>query len=84
MVADQDADTATGGDIAFLGLDIDDAGGAQTVLCRQRASHEVDLLDKTGIDRLPESGNAFRQLHAIDAILHIAVVVAHMQRARGL
>jgi hypothetical protein len=40
--------------------------------------------DEAGVDRLAEAGDALRQLHAVDAVLHVGVVVAHVDRAGAL
>jgi hypothetical protein len=50
-------------------------------LGRQGPCDDIDLVDQAGVDRLAEAGDTFRQLHAIDAVLHIAAVVAHMHGA---
>ncbi len=70
--------------VAVLGLDLDDAGRALAKLRRQGAGDKIYPVDEAGIDRLSEAGDAFGQLRAIDAVLHIRVLVAHMQRPRGL
>src|SRR5450830_1224684 len=84
VAADQDANAAAWGHATFLGFNVDDTGGAQAELGRQGARDEIRVGDQTRIDRLAETGNAFWQLYAIDAVLHVCMVIAHMQRTGTL
>ena len=83
VAANQDADAPARRQAALLGFDIDDAGRAQAELGRQGAGHEIGLVNQASVDRLAEAADAFRQLHAVDAVLHVRMVVAHVQGARA-
>ena len=67
--------------IAALGLDVDDAGGAQAELRRQRAGDQRQAADETGIEHVTEAGNAIGQNDAVDPVLHVGVLVAHVDVA---
>jgi hypothetical protein len=71
-------------DRAGLGLDIDDAGGTEAVLRRQCPGDQRDRVGEAGLQRLAEHIDAFRQLHAVQAILQIGVVAADMQLAERI
>ena len=65
------------------GLDVEHAGGAQAKLRRQRAGDERYVADQRGIEKRAEAGNAVRQHDAVDADLHIGVLVANVKAAAG-
>ena len=67
--------------IAALGLDVDDAGGAQAELRRQRAGDQRQAAGEIGIEHMTEAGNAVRQNDAVDAVLYVGVLVAHVDVA---
>ena len=50
---------------------------------RQRAGEQRQCADDAGVEDLPEGADAVGQHDAVDAVLHIAVLVAHMQFAAG-
>jgi hypothetical protein len=62
-----------------LGLDVDDAGGAEAVLRRQRAGDQRDRIGQPGLQRLAEDIDSLGQLHAVDAELQVRVVAAHVE-----
>lgn len=74
-----DADLAGVVEGARFGLDVDDAGGAQAVLCRQRAGDQRKIAYNAGVENLAERTDAIGQHDAIDAVLNIGVFVADMQ-----
>ena len=77
-----DADrTAVEGIVA--GLDVEYARGAQAKLCRQRAGNQRYVADQRGIEKGAEAGNAVGQHDAVDADLHIGVLVADVKVAAG-
>jgi hypothetical protein len=84
VAAHQQGDAAAGLLGAFLGLDVDDACCAQTVLGWQRPSDEVDLIDVAAVDRDAEAGDVLGHLHPVDPVLHVAVIVADVERPRRL
>ena len=65
------------------GLDVEHARGAQAKLRRQRAGNQRYVADQRGIKKRAEAGNAVRQHDAVDADLHIGVLVAHVKAAAG-
>src|SRR5665213_91521 len=67
--------------IAALGLDIDDAGGAKSELRRQRTGNQCETAGKSGIQNMAEARNTIGQCDAIDAVLHVGMLVAHMDFA---
>ncbi len=64
---------------AGLRRDVDDAGGAQSILGGQCTSDELQRADQTRIERLSEDRNAFRNDDAVEAVLQAVVLAAHMQ-----
>src|SRR5215471_21552981 len=63
---------------------VDNAGRAQSVFCRQRTGHQRQATDKIGIQNAAETADAVRQKNAVDAILRVGMIVTHMQKtARG-
>ena len=68
---------------AALGLDVNDARRAETVLRRQRAGNELHGVNETRIKFEAETGNAFRQQHVVDAILQVRVFAANVQAIGG-
>ena len=65
------------------GLDVEHARGAQAELRRQRAGNQRYVADQRGIEKRAEAGNAVRQHDAVDADLHIGVLVADVKAAAG-
>ena len=63
------------------GLDVEHARGAQAELRRQRAGDQRHVADQRGIQKRAEAGHAVRQHDAVDADLHIGVLVAHVKAA---
>ena len=78
-----DADAAAVVERAALGGDVDEAGGAQAVLRRQSAGDELEIADQPGLQHLAEPRDAVGQQDAVDAVLHVAVLVAHVDLAAG-
>ena len=76
-----DADAAGVVEGVRLGLDVQHASRAQAVLRRQRAGQQCQAADDAGVEDLPEGADAVGQHDAVDAILKIGVLVAHMQFA---
>ncbi len=73
---------------AALRLDVEDPGGAQPVLGGQRAGEQGDRAGQARAQAagLGEQGRALRQHDAVDAVLHVAHLLAHVNaaRARGI
>ncbi len=69
---------------AAAGGDVDHCSGALAELRRQRAIHQADALDGACIQRLAEARDRFGQQHAVDAVLQIGVVAAHVHAAVGI
>jgi hypothetical protein len=65
------------------GPDVEDAGGAQPVLRRQCAGDQRDIADQGGVEKRAEAADAVRQHDAVDADLHVGVLVAHVIGAAG-
>src|SRR5437899_11857492 len=65
---------------AILGVNVDHARGAKTKLCRERAGDKRHAIGKTRLEFLPETGNAFRQEHVIDAVLQVRVLAPDVDR----
>ena len=68
------------------GGDVDEADRAHAELCRQRAGDERHAADQVGIENAAEAGDAVGQHDAVDAELHIGVIVADMEKTarRGI
>ena len=56
---------------------------AQAELRRQRAGDQRNGADQAGVQNAAEAGDAVRQHHAVDAELHIGVIVADVEAAAG-
>ena len=69
---------------AGLGGDIDDAGLAEAVLGGQGAGDQRQRMGEPRFQRLAEHGQALRQLHAVQAVLRVAVLVADMHLAEAV
>ena len=67
--------------IAARGLDIDDAGGAQAELRGQRTGNQREAADKIGAENTAEARNTIREGDAVDAVLHIGVLIAYVDVA---
>ena len=61
------------------GRDIDQADGSQAVFGRERAHDQGDAADPAGVENAAEAGQAVGQHHAIDAILHVGMIVADVK-----
>jgi hypothetical protein len=59
-------------------LDVNDAGGLETVLRRQRAGDQRHRIGEARGDRLAEDRKALGQLHAVQSVLHVGVVAPQM------
>ena len=59
-----------------LGLDVDNAGGAQAVLRRQRAGDQRHGIGEPRLQRLAEDIDPLRQLNPVEAVLQIGVIAA--------
>ena len=66
---------------AAFGRDFDHARSAVAVLCRQRAGQQLHALDDVRVERLAEAFDALGNDHAVDAVLHVAVIAADVQLA---
>src|SRR5438132_191450 len=67
---------AAGVETAGLGLDVDDAGGTETVLRRQCAGDQRYRIGQPCLQRLAEDIDALGQLHAIETVLQVGVLAA--------
>ena len=65
------------------GRDVDQPDGAQPVFGRERAHDQSDAADPAGVKNAAEAGQAVGQHHAVDAKLHVGMVVAHVKEAAG-
>ena len=66
---------------AALGGDVDHRRRTQPVLGRQCAVEQFHALDRACIQALAEAADGFGNDHAIDAVLQVGVIAAHMQAA---
>ncbi len=78
MAAAVDTDLAAALEAA-LGGDVDDPGGPQAVLGRQRAGDQVDVAGEAGAEGLAEHGDALRQDHVVQPVLDVGVVAPDVQ-----
>ncbi len=69
---------------ARLGGDVDDPGGAQAVLRRQGAGHEIDVGRQARAQGLPEHRKALGQDHIIQPVLDVGVIAADVELAKGI
>jgi hypothetical protein len=69
---------------ARLERDVDHAGLPEAVLRRQGARDQRHLARVLGGQRVGEQGQAFGQLHAVQPVLQVAVVAAHMKLAEAV
>ncbi len=51
---------------------------------RQRAGDEIQAVGEARLQRLGEYRKAFRQLHAVQPVLHLVVVAAHVDLAKAV
>jgi hypothetical protein len=65
-----------------LGLDVQYAGGKESILRRQGACKQGNAAGKAGFERLSENRKSLGQLHAIDPELHIGMFAAYMDLAK--
>ncbi len=78
-----DADAAGVVESVRLGLDVQYARSAQAILRGQCAGQQGKAADDAGIEDLPEGADAVGEHDAVDAVLQIAMLVAHVQFAAG-
>ena len=69
---------------AAFGRDVDDACRAIAVLRRQRAGEELHAFDDVRVEALAESGDAFGNDHAVDAVLQVGMIATYVQLAVGI
>jgi hypothetical protein len=69
---------------ARLHGDVDDARRLQAVLCGQGAGEQRQLLGVARHQDVVEQRQALRQLHAVEPVLHVAHVAAHMDLAEAV
>ena len=67
--------------ITARGLDIDDAGGAQAKLRGQRTGNQREAADKIGAENTAEARNTVGEGDSVDAVLHVGVLIAHVDVA---
>ena len=65
------------------GRDVDQPHCSQPVFGRECAHNQSDAADPAGVENAAEAGQAVGQHHAIDAKLHVGVVVANVEQAAG-
>ena len=83
LTAAVDADLTAVIENVGAGRDVDQADRSQPVFGRQRADDQGDAADPAGVENAAEAGEAVGQHHAIDAKLHVGVVVADVQQSAG-
>ena len=81
MAAAIDTDAAAIVEGVRLGLDVQHARRALAKLRRQRAGEQCKAADDAGVEDLSEGADPIREHDAVDAILNIAMLVAHVQFA---
>ena len=85
VAAAGDADAAAVAQVmAALRGDVDHRRRAQAVLRRQRAIEQLHVVDRARIEALAEAADRLGDDHAVDAVLQIRVVAAHVQAAVGI
>ena len=84
MAAAVDRDRATRIEQPALGGHVDDAGGAQAILRRQCAGDQLQRGDQPRAERLPEHADTLGQDDAIQAVLQVVVIAAHVKLAEGV
>ncbi len=85
VAAAGDADAAAVAEVvAALRGDVDHRRRAQAVLRRQRAVEQLHGLDRARIETLAEAADRLGNDHAVDAVLQVRVVAAHVQAAVGI
>ena len=67
-----------------LGPDVDDAGSTVAVLGWQRARDQADLVGKARVQHLAEAADRLGDDDAVDAVLQVGMVAAHMQLPEGV
>ncbi len=72
-------DFAAGIERAVFGLNIHHPRRAEAVLGGQRAGDQRNVLDEARVQFQAKAGDAFGQEHAVNAILQIGVLAAHVQ-----
>ena len=82
MAAAIDADLAMWIGCPRPRLDVDKPGRAQPILRGQRARHERHVSNDARFQHLREACNAVGELNAVDAVLHIGVLVPNVDTAR--
>lgn len=80
-----DADAAAIAELGpILGGDVDHRSGAVAELCRQCAIEQLEVLDDARLQALAEARDGFGNDHAVDAVLQVGVVAAHVDAAVGI
>ena len=69
---------------AGFGLDVDDTGGLEPVLGWQSASDQRQAAGEAFRQCLTEHRQAFRQLHAVQPVLHVGMLAAQMDLAKAV
>ena len=59
--------------------DVDEARSVQPVLRRQGSGDKRQIADEARLEHIAKTGNAVRKQNAVDAILQVGVVVAHVK-----
>src|SRR5258706_15379780 len=67
-----------------LGLDVDHTCRPIAVLGRECPGEKIELVGKTGIERLAKAGDGLGDHDPIDAILQIGVISTHVKLAEGI
>ncbi len=69
---------------AAFGRDLDHTCRTVTILRGQGTGEQLQALDHVRIERLAEFADAFRQDDAVDAVLQIGMIAAHVDRAERI
>ena len=79
--AAEHADRAAVVERVALGADIDHRRGAVSVLGRQRTGEEAEAIGHARLERLTEAADRLGDDDAVDAVLDVRVIAAHVQLA---
>ena len=83
LTAAVNADLAAVVENVGAGRDVDEANRPQAVFGRERAGDQGDAADPAGVENAAEAGQAVRQHHAVDAKLHVGMIVADVKEPAG-